>query len=261
MTEQKQIPQKPAAKHYSPEVRSRAVRMVLEHRGEHTSEWAAIGSIAAKIGCTAETLRSWVRQAQRDQGQRPARPRTSASGSARWSGRFANCAKPTRSCARHQRILRWRSSTADPGYDRLHRRSSRRLRGRADLQDSADRPVHLSRLCRAAIRSCPASARARRDTLLRAKIRRVWEENYRVYGVRKVWRQLRREAVEVARCTVARLMAEMGLHGAVRGKSIRTTTSDRATPCPADRVNRQFQAPRPNTLWVSDFTYVATWQG
>jgi transposase InsO family protein len=106
-----------------------------------------------------------------------------------------------------------------------------------------------------------APARTRRDVVLRRYIRRVWEENFRVYGVRKVWRQLGREGIEVARCTVARLMREMGLKGIVRGKPVKTTVSDRAAPCPLDRVNRQFQAPRPNALWVSDFTYVATWAG
>ncbi len=87
------------------------------------------------------------------------------------------------------------------------------------------------------------------------------EANFGVYGVRKVWRQLGREGIDVARCTVARLMRQMGLRGVVRGKEVRTTIADKATPCPADRVNRQFRARRPNLLWVSDFTYVATWQG
>ena len=106
-----------------------------------------------------------------------------------------------------------------------------------------------------------APARVRRDAWLCGPIRRVWEENFRVYGVRKVWRQLGREGISVARCTVARLMRRMELQGAVRGKTVKTTFGDHATPCPADRVNRQFQAPRPNALWLSDFTYVATWQG
>jgi len=106
-----------------------------------------------------------------------------------------------------------------------------------------------------------APARVRRDTWLRAEIRRVWEENFRVYGVRKVWRQLLREGFEVARCTVARLMREMDLHGAVRGKVKRTTVSDTAKPCPLDHVKRDFQPARPNALWVSDFTYVSTWKG
>jgi putative transposase len=104
-------------------------------------------------------------------------------------------------------------------------------------------------------------ARARRDVTLRAEIRRVYEKNFRVYGVRKVWRQLLREGIAVARCTVARLMRTMGLQGVVRGKTVRTTISNAATPCPPDHVNRQFKAPRPNVLWVSDFTYVATWAG
>jgi len=104
-------------------------------------------------------------------------------------------------------------------------------------------------------------ARARRDAALMIEIRRVYEANFCVYGVRKVWRQLSREGIRVARCTVARLMRAMGLQGAVRGKPVRTTISDTAAPCPLDRVNRQFQAPRPNVLWVSDFTYVATWVG
>jgi putative transposase len=104
-------------------------------------------------------------------------------------------------------------------------------------------------------------ARARRDITLRTEIRRVYEENFRLYGVRKVWRQLLREGTAVARCTVARLMRTMGLQGVVRGKRVRTTISNAAAPCPLDRVNRQFNAPRPNALWVSDFTYVATWAG
>jgi putative transposase len=104
-------------------------------------------------------------------------------------------------------------------------------------------------------------ARARRDEVLRSEIRRVWEENFQVYGVRKVWRQLCREGIAVARCTTARLMRQMGLSGAIRGKTVKTTLSNPAVQCPRDKVNRQFQAPRPNALWVSDFTYVATWQG
>jgi putative transposase len=116
---------------------------------------------------------------------------------------------------------------------------------------------------RAAVRADPAkgSARSRRDGELCAEIRRVHAANFGVYGVRKVWRQLGREGVPAARSTVARLMRQMGLQGLVRGKAARTTVPDKAASCPADKVNRQFQAPRPNQLWVSDFTYVATWQG
>jgi len=104
-------------------------------------------------------------------------------------------------------------------------------------------------------------ARARRDLALKPEIARVFAENFAVYGVRKVWRQMRREGFAIARCTVERLMRDMGLHGVIRGKPVRTTFSDKAAPCPLDRVNRQFHAPAPNRLWVSDFTYVSTWSG
>ena len=105
------------------------------------------------------------------------------------------------------------------------------------------------------------SARARSDAALMIEIRRVFEENFGVYGVRKIWRQLGREGIPVARCTVARLMRVLGLQGVVRGRKARTTISDPSAACPLDRVNRQFKAPRPNVLWVSDFTDVATWSG
>jgi transposase InsO family protein len=105
------------------------------------------------------------------------------------------------------------------------------------------------------------SARERRDTALQADIRRVWEANFQVYGVRKVWRQLQRDAIPAPRCQVTRLMKRMGLAGAVRGRTVKTTHSDKSTPCPLDRVRRQFRVSGPNVLWVSDFTYVATWQG
>ena len=105
------------------------------------------------------------------------------------------------------------------------------------------------------------SARARRDLALKPEIARVFAENFAVYGVRKVWRQMSREGFAIARCTVERLMRDMGLAGVIRGKPVRTTISNKAAPCPLDRVNRQFHAPAPNRLWVSDFTYVSTWTG
>jgi transposase InsO family protein len=105
------------------------------------------------------------------------------------------------------------------------------------------------------------SARERNDIAMKVEIRRVFNENFQVYGVRKVWRQLQREGFDIARCTVARLMRMMGLQGIIRGKPIKTTVSDKSAPCPLDRVNRHFKAPAPNMLWLSDFTYVATWQG
>ena len=104
-------------------------------------------------------------------------------------------------------------------------------------------------------------ARARRDAELRNSIQRVFEENFCVYGVRKVWRQLNREGIGVARCTVARLMAGMSLRGVVRGRRFKTTIGDDALARPADKVKRVFHAARPNALWVSDLTYVATWRG
>lgn len=105
------------------------------------------------------------------------------------------------------------------------------------------------------------SARAQRDIALKVHVQRVFDENFGVYGVRKVWRQMKREGVSAARCTVARLMKAMGLQGVIRGKPVKTTVSDKASPCPLDRVNRDFKAPAPNVLWVSDFTYVSTWHG
>jgi transposase InsO family protein len=93
------------------------------------------------------------------------------------------------------------------------------------------------------------------------EVARVFDANFRVHGARKVWRQVRREGHAVARCTVARLMRGLGLQGAVRGKPVRTTTPDKAAACPPDHVNRRFRAPRPDALWVSDFTHVATWAG
>jgi transposase InsO family protein len=105
------------------------------------------------------------------------------------------------------------------------------------------------------------SSRAKRDLALRPEIERVFAENFEVYGARKVWRQLNREDVAVARCTVERLMVDLGLQGVIRGKPVRTTVQDKAAPCPLDHVNRVFHAPAPNRLWLSDFTYVSTWAG
>ena len=104
-------------------------------------------------------------------------------------------------------------------------------------------------------------ARAKRDAELRPQIDRVWHENEEVYGVKKTWKQMKREGFDVARCTVARLMRDLSLRGVVNGKTIKTTIPDTSASRPADLVDRDFTASRPNELWVADFTYVATWRG
>ena len=117
--------------------------------------------------------------------------------------------------------------------------------------------AHAQRLANPA----KAPPRVRRDEEICQAIQRIFEENFQVYGARKIWQQLKREGQGVARCTVERLMKRLGLQGAIRGKPIKTTLSDKKSPCPLDKVNRNFQVPRPNQLWVSDFTYVPTWTG
>ena len=107
----------------------------------------------------------------------------------------------------------------------------------------------------------PASARSQRDAELKAEIARVHAENFGVYGAPKVWAQLNREGHTVARCTVERLMRELGLRGVMRGKPRRTTVADTAAQRPRDLVERRFSAPAPNRLWVADLTYVRTWSG
>ena len=166
-----------------------------------------------------------------------------------------------RSCARRRHILLRRSSTADPSHDRLHRRAPRDIGVEPICKDLPIAPStfydHLAKRANPDL----LSDRAKRDKALRPEIERVCEQNYKVYGVRKVWHQMRREGFDVARCTVARLMKDMGLEGVIRGKKAQDDDPDKTLPCPLDKVNRQFRVPAPNMLWVSDFTYVATWQG
>jgi putative transposase len=112
-----------------------------------------------------------------------------------------------------------------------------------------------------AAKSRPPSARAVRDEHLKTEIRRVYQDNFCVYGARKIWRQLHREGIEVARCTVQRLMRELGISGALRGKKVRTTVADASAKRAPDLVKRDFTAAAPNRLWVADFTYCSTWSG
>ncbi|MCM4364434.1 IS3 family transposase [Escherichia coli] len=247
---------------FSPEVRQRAIRMVLESQDEYDSQWAAICSIAPKIGCTPETLRVWVRQHERDTGGGDG-GLTSAE-----RQRLKELERENRELRRSNDILRQASAYFGEGGVRPP------LEKMMPLLDKLREQYGVGPVC-SELHIAPStyyhcqqqrhhpdkrSARAQHDDWLKREIQRVYDENHQVYGVRKVWRQLLREGIRVARCTVARLMAVMGLAGVLRGKKVRTTVSRKAVSA-GDRVNRQFVAERPDQLWVADFTYVSTWQG
>ncbi|MBV8259983.1 MAG: IS3 family transposase [Paraburkholderia sp.] len=247
---------------FSPEVRERAVRLVREQRSEHPSMWAAVESIAPMIGCTPQTLHEWVKRDQVDHGERDGVTTDERE-------RLKALEREVKELRRANEILKVASAFFGPGGARppfqvlkafidQHRDTfgvepickvlriapSGYRRHAAQLRDPARRSV-----------------RAIRDERLRPEIERVWRANMQVYGADKVWKQMNRERIAVARCTVERLMKQLGLRGVMRGKRVRTTVPDAMAPRPLDRVNRQFKAARPNQLWVSDFTYVSTWQG
>ncbi|HGG1334141.1 TPA: IS3 family transposase, partial [Escherichia coli] len=240
----------------------RAVRMVLESQSEYDSQWATICSIAPKIGCTPETLRVWVRQHERDTGGGDGGLTTAE------RQRLKELERENRELRRSNDILRQASAYFGEGGVRPP------LEKMMPLLDKLREQYGVGPLC-SELHIAPStyyhcqqqrhhpdkrSARAQRDDWLKKEIQRVYDENHKVYGVRKVWRQLLREGIRVARCTVARLMAVMGLAGVLRGKKVRTTISRKAVAA-GDRVNRQFVAERPDQLWVADFTYVSTWRG
>ncbi|MFU1912269.1 IS3 family transposase [Bordetella hinzii] len=247
---------------FSPEVRERAVRLVQEHRGEYPSLWSAVESIAPKIGCVPQTLLEWVKRAETESGERDGL-------TANEREEFKRLQREVKELRRANEILKtasgfFRAGGARPQTEVVNAYIDRHrdvygvepICKVLQVAPSAYRR-HVAR------RRDPSrrSARAIRDEDLKPQVYRVWQENLRVYGADKVWRQLNREGIKVARCTVERLMRAQGLQGVRRGKRVRTTVPDATAACPMDRVNRQFRADRPNQLWVSDFTYVSTWQG
>ncbi|WP_341668219.1 IS3 family transposase [Alcaligenes sp. SDU_A2] len=247
---------------FSPEVRERAVRMVQEHRGEYPSLWATIESIAPKIGCVPQTLNEWVRKHEIDSGVRDG-----VTGAER--ERLKELERENKELRKANEILKLASGFFRPGGARPPIEVIRRFIDEHRETYGVEPLCKVLQIAPSGYRRYAAQqrnpqllcARAKRDALLTPQIYRVWEQNMKVYGADKVWRQLHREQQEGARCTVERLMRRLGIQGARRGKSVRTTVPDTSAPCPLDHVNRQFKADRPNQLWVSDFTYVSTWQG
>ncbi|PYQ92579.1 MAG: IS3 family transposase [Acidobacteria bacterium] len=232
-----------------------------EHAAEHSSQWAAIRSVGEKLGCSTEALRRWVRQAERDAGQRPGLTTDERQ-------RLKQLERENFELKRANEILRKASAFFAPGGARPP------IEMKVAFIDQHRTTYGVEPICRV-LPIAPStyfrhkthqadptrrSARAQRDDELRAIIRRIWTEHFQVYGPRKVWRQMGRENLRAARCRVRRLMREMGLSGVARGRAWVTTTQP-AADRPQDLVDRNFTATRPNQLWLSDFTYVATWRG
>ncbi|WP_373288794.1 IS3 family transposase [Croceicoccus mobilis] len=247
---------------FSPEFRDRAVRMVDEHRGDYPSEWAALSSIAGKVGCTTETLRRWCRE----EASRRAGPAAQAASD---RDRVKALEREVKELRRANEILRKASAYFGSGGARPPRQMV------MSFIDTHREELGIEPICRE-LAIAPSSyhehaarladptrrpARARRDDEIKEEIRRVHDNNFGLYGSRKVWHQLRREGIAVAKCTVERLMRTMSLAGVRRGKTTVTTVSNPKAPCPLDKVNREFRVSRPNALWVVDFTYVHTWAG
>ncbi|WP_157126515.1 IS3 family transposase, partial [Nocardia mikamii] len=258
-----------SSKKYPQELRERAVRMFAEIKGDHESEWAAMKAVADLLGVgTPETVRKWVRQGQIDTGSR-------AGTSSDEMAELKRLRRENAELKRANAILK-----AASGFLRCRDRPAPALIVRFITEHQGRRESGglawgvesiCAALCELGVKAAPSTyyeqrkrtpaKRDVRDEELKAEITRVHGENFGVYGARKVWLQLNREGWSVARCTVERLMRELRLRGAVRGRVKRTTFPDPAAPRPADLVQRRFAPPAPNRLWVADMTYVSTWSG
>ncbi|WP_412509655.1 IS3 family transposase [Roseovarius sp. SYSU LYC5161] len=270
---------------FSTEVRARAVRMVLENEADYKSRSQAVASIAEKFGCSSATLRDWVNRQAIEDGDRDGLTQSERE-------ELKALQRENRELKQANEILRkgeafvrhWsedngralfsqrRTSTANGRDDHVHPLPGRALRSNVPRGDDHRGEYGVEAICRVlpiapstyhhhqAVERDPskASLRAQRDTELSPKIKACWEASGKRYGAVKVWYDLAENDVVAARCTVVRLMKEMGIHGVTRGKGKKTTCRDPALPCPEDKVNRAFKAPAPNVLWVADFTYVRT---
>ncbi|MCI0356693.1 MAG: IS3 family transposase, partial [Acidobacteria bacterium] len=241
---------------YSDEMKDRAVRMVLQVRRESGQRQGAIAAVAEKLGINRETLRGWVYQSEVNSGQRPGTSTSDAQ-------RIAELERENRELKRANEILRAASAFFGP-------RDRAQTAQIVEFIDKHRDQFGVDPVCQVlgvpagsyrAVKARPPSARRLRDERLKAEILRVYDANFQVYGARKIWRQLRREGIETARCTVERLMRELGIAGVVRGRRRFTTVADPSQPVPADLLKRDFTAPAPNVRWVADFTEVPTWGG
>ena len=241
---------------YPAEIRERAVRMVFEHERDHSSQWATISSIASKFGMTPETLRKWVRRAEVDGGARPGQTTEEQT-------RLRELERENRELRRANEILKAASAFFRAGARPATAEMTRFIKTHRERfgVEPICRELQVAPSSYYAARSRPLSARRVRDEALKVKLQHVHAEQFGVYGARKLWRQLHREGIPVARCTVERLMRELSRSGVVRGKVKRTTVADESAPRPADLVERDFHAPAPNRLWVADLTYVPSWSG
>src|SRR5512132_4191133 len=245
----------PSQRRYPPELRDRAVRMVLDTIEQTGQRAGVITRIARQLGIGTESLRSWLRQAEVDGGRRPGLSTPSSSAWSSWNARTGSCAGPTTS-SRQPPVSSRGSSTRD----RRGRELQRRPPGQVGVEPICRVPKVAPSTSYAA-RCRPPSARACRDAELKEEVTRVYKDNFRVYGAAKVWRQLQREGIVVGRDRIARLVGELGIAGVVRGSSKRTTIPAAVGDRPADLVERNFTAREPNRLWVTDLTDVATWAG
>ncbi|MDN7351020.1 IS3 family transposase [Acetobacter senegalensis] len=246
------------SKRFPPEFRERAARMVLEEEKNPPSRWSAVMMIAPKLDIHPDTLSKWTRLHER--------ANVPAVSDLPDREKIRQLERENRELRQANEILRKASAYFCPGGTRPH------LQAMTRFIEEHRQTYGVGSICR--VLSIAPSAyyasrarqenpcvRSQKDKELCHEICWVWNNNFCVYGARKVWHQLKREGLDVARCTVERLMRRMGLKGVMHGKGVRTIRPDPARPCPQDLVRRQFHAPAPNRLWVSDFTYVSTWQG
>ncbi|HEX5923661.1 MAG TPA: IS3 family transposase [Baekduia sp.] len=245
---------------YPREVRERAVRMVLEHRHEYANDWAAMTSIAGKLGMTPETVRKWVRQAEVDRGG--ARPGMSSEE----AQRIKELERENRELRRANEILKSASIFLRAG---ARPATAQALSAYIDEHREVFGVEPICRVLGIAPstyyavkkRQAQPPARALRDAELWPQIERIYAASDGTYGAEKVWWQLQRDGVVAARCTVQRLMRKHEVQGVRRGKKHRTTIPGDGAQRPFDLVDRDFSAEAPNCLWVADFTYVMTWSG